>query len=142
MFTYFNSRRRNLFASHWAKQIVEIEKGKRKYLKHGNLNTFRSIIDIRDAMEAYWCAAKYGKIGEAYNIGGGKNIKLSKFLNLLKKNSKVKIISKLDSKLLRKTDIAIQTPSSKKFRKDTNWRPIISFKKSLEFFLNENRDKF
>ena len=142
MFTYLNARRTNLFASHWAKQIVQIEKGKKKYLEHGNLNTFRSIIDIRDAMRAYWFAAKYGKIGEAYNMGGGKNIKLSKFLKILKEKSKVKIISKLNPKLLRKTDIKIQVPSSKKFTKDTNWKPLINFNKSLEYFLNENREKY
>ena len=30
MFTYFNAKRSNLFASSWAKQILQIEKGKRK----------------------------------------------------------------------------------------------------------------
>ena len=140
MFTYLNARRTNLFASHWAKQIVEIERGRKKRLEHGNLDTFRSIIDVRDAMRAYWLVAKHGKIGEAYNIGGGKNMKLSKFLKILKQKSKVRIRSKINPKLLRKTDIKIQIPSYKKFKKDTNWEPLISFKDSLEYFLNENRE--
>ena len=42
------------------------------------------------------------KIGEVYNIGGGKNIKLKDFLKILKSLSKVKIESKIDKKLLRK----------------------------------------
>lgn len=142
MFTYFNARRQNLFASNWAKQLVEIEKGKKKILKHGNLNTFRSIMDIRDAMSAYWLAAKHGKIGEIYNIGGGKNIKLSEFLKVLKKHSKIKIKSKLDNNLLRKTDIKIQIPSSRKFKKHTLWNNNINFKDSLKFFLEENRRIF
>ena len=72
MFTYFNGRRDNLFASAFAKQIVEIENNQRKFLEHGYLESQRSILDIRDAMEAYYLAATKGKIGEIYNIGGKK----------------------------------------------------------------------
>ncbi len=41
-------------------------------MSHGNLNSVRNFIDTEDAMEAYWLAAKRGKIGEIYNIGGKK----------------------------------------------------------------------
>ena len=117
MFTYFNAKRSNLFASSWAKQILQIEKGKRKILTHGNLNTSRSIISMQDALNAYWLAAKKCKIGEVYNIGGGKNIKLKDFLKILKSLSKVKIVSKIDKKLLRKTDIKLKFPHILKFQK-------------------------
>ena len=140
MFTYFNAKRSNLFASSWAKQILQIEKGKRKILTHGNLNTSRSIISMQDALNAYWLAAKKCKIGEVYNIGGGKNIKLKDFLKILKSLSKVKIVSKIDKKLLRKTDIKTQIPSSFKFSKITGWKPKMSLKKSLEVFLDEIRE--
>ena len=53
----------NLFQSSFAKQIVEIENNKKEILLHGNLKSLRSIIDIDDAMEAYWLTAKRGKIG-------------------------------------------------------------------------------
>ncbi len=140
MFTYFNAKRSNLFASSWAKQILQIEKGKRKVLTHGNLNTSRSIISMQDALNAYWLAAKKCKIGEVYNIGGGKNIKLRDFLKILKSLSKVNIVSKIDKKLLRKTDIKTQIPSSLKFSKRTGWKPKMSLKKSLQVFLNEIRE--
>ena len=54
-------------------------RGKLKILKHGNLNSIRTIIGINDAMEAYWKAATLGKIGQIYNIGGGKTIKIKKY---------------------------------------------------------------
>ena len=139
MFTYLNPRRLNLFASHWANQIVKIEQGKQKILFHGNLNSTRTIIDIEDAMRSYWVAATRGKIGEIYNIGGNKTVKISKFLEILKKKSKVKIKTKVDQKLLRKTDVTLQIPNSNKFRNQTNWKPIITFEKSLENFLKEFR---
>ena len=66
MFSYTNSRRYTLFQSAFAKQIAEIEKNKKKYLFHGNLESIRTFIDIDDAMSAYWLTAKRGKIGEIY----------------------------------------------------------------------------
>jgi len=137
MFTYLNARRANLFASSWARQILDIEDGKIKYLKHGNLESSRSIMSISDAVNAYWLAAKKGKIGSIYNIGDGRNIKLSKFLNILKSMSKKKINTKLDKKLLRKTDIKKQLPNSNKFKKDTGWKVVGSLEKKLKIFFDE-----
>lgn len=141
MFSYFNSRRTNLFSSNWASQIAKIEMGKAKSLGHGNLNSVRTIIGIDDAMDAYWRAATYGKIGEIYNIGGGKTIKISKILKLLKNMSKVKINSHVNKKLLRINDVTLQIPSCKKFEKDCKWFPKESFEKSLSQLLNDFRNK-
>tara|TARA_A100001011_G_scaffold400027_1_gene511825 strand:- start:4803 stop:5759 length:957 start_codon:yes stop_codon:yes gene_type:complete len=141
MFSYFNSRRNNLFSSNWANQIAEIEKGKNKILKHGNLNSIRTIIGINDAMEAYWKAATLGRIGQIYNIGGGKTVKIKKILDLLKKMSYVKIKTKIDKKLLRKTDVTLQIPDCSKFMKHCNWKPKEKFEKSLKNLLEDFRNK-
>ena len=66
MFSYTNARRYNLFQTAFANQIVKIERGKLNYLKHGNLNSIRTFVDIEDAMDAYWLAATKGKIGEIW----------------------------------------------------------------------------
>tara|TARA_B100000989_G_scaffold184689_1_gene139046 strand:+ start:424 stop:1404 length:981 start_codon:yes stop_codon:yes gene_type:complete len=137
MFTYLNPRRKNLFASHWAYQIHQIKQGNQKYLYHGNLNSVRTIMDVRDAMRAYWLAATKCKIGEFYNIGSNHKIKLSQFLNKLKTISKLNFKTKIDKKLLRKSDIMYQIPSSKKFKKITGWKPEISIKESISFLLDE-----
>ena len=116
MFTYLNPKRSDLFATAFARQVALIEKGKQKILYHGNLNSVRTIIDVDDAMESYWVAATKGKIGEIYNIGGNKTTTVGKFLELLKKNAKTKIISKVDKKLLRPTDVTLQIPDMSKFK--------------------------
>ena len=139
MFSYTNARRYNLFQSSFAKQIVEIEQNKRKVLYHGNLKSLRSIIDIEDAMEAYWLAAKKGVIGQIYNIGGNKSITINKALDYLKSFSKFKIFTQEDKKLIRVRDIKVQIPSSKKFRKHTLWRPKVSVKNSLKKLLENER---
>ena len=84
MFSYTNARKNNLFQTSFAKQIVDIERGKKKILAHGNLNSVRNIIDINDAMEAYWLTAKSGKIAEIYNISGKKVISVGNYLKELK----------------------------------------------------------
>jgi GDP-4-dehydro-6-deoxy-D-mannose reductase len=141
MFSYTNGRRYNLFQSSFAKQIVEIENNKRKYLLHGNLNSFRSILDIEDAMEAYWQTAKKGKIGEIYNIGANQSISVKKVLRTLISFSKKKITAKKNKNLLRVKDIYIQMPSSSKFRKHTGWRPKVKIKDSLKKLLDDERKK-
>ena len=140
MFSYVNARKDYLFQTAFAKQIVEIEKGKKKYLTHGNLNSVRNIIDIYDAMEAYWLAAKRGKIGGIYNISGKKVISVLNYLKELKKLSYVKIRSKVDKKLLRPVDVTLQVADTKTFIKDTKWSPKVSFKTSMKKLLNEYRN--
>jgi nucleoside-diphosphate-sugar epimerase len=139
MFSYTNARRHNLFQTAFANQIVKSEKGELNYLKHGNLNSIRTFVDIDDAMEAYWLAAIKGKIGEIYNIGGNKIISVKIFLKELIKlsNSRIKCI--IDKKLLRPQDVTLQIPNVDKFKKDTGWRPKVAFKKSVQKLLNECR---
>ena len=108
-------------------------------LTHGNLNSVRNIIDTSDAMEAYWLAAKRGRIGEIYNISGQKVISVGDYLKELKKLSNVKIKSKIDKKLLRPVDVTLQVANTKKFIRDTHWSPKISFKASMKKLLRECR---
>lgn len=140
MFTYLNPRRFNLFASHWALQIAQIEKGLKRKLKHGNLNSVRTLLSIEDMCDGYYLAALRGKIGEIYNIGGVKPIKISNVLKTLINKSFLKRIEcKLDKNLLRKTDVTLQIPSINKFTKQTKWRPKENIDDSLQDLLNECR---
>ncbi|MBL8994504.1 MAG: GDP-mannose 4,6-dehydratase, partial [Spirochaetia bacterium] len=83
MFTYLNPRRADLFATAFALQVARIEAGLQKELLHGNLDSTRTFIDVRDAMEAYWLAALKGVPGEAYNIGGTTTKTVGEFLDIL-----------------------------------------------------------
>ena len=57
MFAYLNPRRRDLFATSFALQVARVEAGLQDELLHGNLDSVRTLIDVRDAMETYWLAA-------------------------------------------------------------------------------------
>lgn len=139
MFTYINPRRENLVATAFAKQIVEIEKGKKKILSHGNLNSIRTLLDIRDAMNAYWLAGIKGKVGEIYNIGSTDKISIKELLFRLCSKSRKKIILKKSSKLIRPTDIKLQVPSSIKFKKHTGWKQKYNKNQAIAKLLNDCR---
>ncbi len=135
MFAYLNPRRSDLFATSFAKQVARIERGLQKELLHGNLDSTRTIIDVRDAMESYYVAIEKCKPGEVYNIGGETVIKVGEFLDVLKKLAKCEIPSRVDSKLLRPADVTLQIPDTKKFREKTGWKPKYSFEESVDFLL-------
>lgn len=137
MFTYLNARRADLFATAFAKQILEIKQGKRDILVHGNLKTVRTFIDVREASEAYWLATQKCKMGEVYNIGGNKGISIQEFLDLLINKMGVSVRTQEDPKLLRPSDITVQIPDMSKFTKDTGWKPVIPFDKSVDYFIEE-----
>ncbi len=140
MFTYTNPKRANLFASAFAKQVVEIEKGTRKKLIHGNLNSYRTLIDIRDAMKSYWLAGEKGKKGEIYNIGGSNFISIKEFLKKLVKKSNRRVKLFKDKNLVRPADISIQIPSSIKFIKRTKWSQKYNIDQTIDYLINEARN--
>ena len=142
MFTYFNARRDNLFASAFAKQIVLIENNMQKVLKHGYLGSQRTFLDIRDAVNAYYLAAMKGKSGEIYNMGGKQKIKVGEILHKLIKLADIPIKLSKDKKLMRPKDINFQIPDSKKFIKHTNWKQVYNLSQSLEYLLAEVREKY
>ena len=140
MFAYLNPRRADLFATSFALQVARIEAGRQKELLHGNLDSVRTIIDVRDAMESYWVALKLGRPGEIYNIGGQTTLTVGEFLALLKKKARCAIPSRVDPNLLRPADVTLQIPDVNKFQKDTGWKPKYSFEESVQYLLDHCRE--
>lgn len=141
MFAYINPRRTDLFATSFARQIARIEAGLQKELVHGNLDSVRTIIDVRDAMESYWVATTKGVPGEVYNIGGTKTISVGDFLKLLISQAKGKIPTRQDPALLRPADVTLQIPNVEKFTKATGWTPKYSFEDSVAQLLAYWRER-
>src|SRR3989338_5049472 len=139
MFAYLNPRRSDLFATSFATQVAKIEAGLQKELRHGNLDSTRTLIDVRDAMESYWVAMQKCQFGEVYNIGGATVIKVGEFLDVLKKLAKTEIPSRVDPKLLRPMDVTLQIPDTSKFEKETGWKPKYDFEDSVAFLLDHCR---
>jgi len=143
---FFNTegprRGQEFVTSNFAKQIAEIEKGKREPIIYvGNLETKRDFNDVRDMVRAYWLASEKCKFGEPYNVCSGKARSIRSVLNLLLGLSKVKNIKvKQDPERLRPSDVPILQGDSSKFRKQTGWKPKIPFEKTMEDLLNYWRE--
>lgn len=146
MFTHTGPRRGDVFAeSSFAKQIALIEKKLiRPVIEVGNLNSLRTIADVRDAVEAYYLlVTKSDKYGETYNIGGDYFCKVSEILNFLisKSTYQDNIKIKVDKKRLRPIDADLQVPNSRKFKRKFKWKPKYKFEDTMIDLLNYWRNK-
>jgi GDPmannose 4,6-dehydratase/GDP-4-dehydro-6-deoxy-D-mannose reductase len=139
MFTYLNPRRTDLFATAFARQVAWIERGLQTELLHGNLDSVRTFLDVRDAMRAYWLAVTRCTPGEVYNIGGVTTMTVGDVLDVLKSLATVPIPSRVDPQLLRPADVTLQIPCADAFVAATGWRPEYSFEESLSNLLTHWR---
>lgn len=137
-FNHTGPRRGDVFAeSTFAKQIAEIEKGKREPVVWvGNLDAQRDYTDVRDMVRGYYLAALKADSGEVYNICSGKAWKVGKVLDYLLSRSKIKVTIKKDPKRMRPSDVPILIGSNKKFVKKTGWKPTIPFEQTLQDLLD------
>ena len=141
-FGYVNYRRPGLVLTSFAKQIAEIEVGLREELTHGNLDSIRTFLDVRDIVEAYYVATLQGDYGEVYNIGHDVPIRIGDALDLLISLAKCRIITRLDTDLVRPADVTLQIPCVDKFRNKTGWKPKVDFEDSMRDLLNYWRAKY
>lgn len=117
----------------FAKQIAEIEKGKREStLSVGNLDAKRDFVDVKDMVRAYVLAIEEGKSGDVYNIGSGISYKISDILNRLISMSSAKIKIGKDENLFRPSDNPELVCDLRKFSKLTGWKPQIPIDKTLK----------
>ena len=139
MFAYINPRRADLFASAFARQIVRVEEGKQPMLWHGNLESIRTLIDVRDAMRSYWIACDKCEPGIPYNIGGKDILSVGEVLEILKSRAAIPIVSGQDPALLRPIDVTKQIPDTSRFDNLTGWKPEYTIEQSIDFLLNHYR---
>ncbi|MCK4497083.1 MAG: GDP-mannose 4,6-dehydratase [Candidatus Aenigmarchaeota archaeon] len=143
-FNHTGPRRGDVFVtSNFSKQIVEIEKGiKKPVIRVGNLNAKRDFSDVRDIVKAYWLAVTKAKVGEVYNICSEKARTIQSVLDLLVDLSNSKDIKvEKDSSRMRPSDVEVLQGDSSKFRKQTGWKPEISFEQTMKDVLEYWRGK-
>lgn len=142
-FNHTGPRRGEVFiCSNFAKQIAEIEKGKRDSVIHvGNLEARRDFSDVRDIVRGYWLCLEKGEEGEVYNIGSGKNYTMQAVLDMLLSMSKVNVKVQIDSRRIRPSDVPVLLADSSKFRKLTGWKPEIPLRESLQDLLDYWRER-
>lgn len=133
-FNHEGPRRGDVFVtSNFCKQVVEIEKGKRKPIIYvGNLNAVRDFTDVRDVVRGYYLTLRDGKPGEVYNICSGKGYKIKELLDMVLSFTNRQIEIKQDRSRLRPSDVELLIGDNTKVRKAVGWKPEIPFTKTMK----------
>ncbi len=146
MFTHTGPRRGDVFMeSTFAKQIALIEAGFiSPVVKTGNLESVRTIADVRDAVDAYYQLVTTPTIppGSYFNIGGSYTTTVKKILETLISMSTTKNITHaIDPERMRPIDADLQIPDITKFVELTSWSPAISFETTMKDLLDYWRNR-
>jgi len=143
MFTHTGPRRGDVFAeSSFAKQIAGIEANiSAGPVRVGNLDSVRTLADVRDAVSAYRLLLDKCPGGEVYNIGGNETMSVGEILETLKSLARAPIEHEVDPTRLRPSDVTLQIPSTDKFHDATGWQPKIPARQTLSDLLDYHRDR-
>lgn len=125
--------------SAFAKQIAEIELGRREVLKHGNLQSVRNYTDVRDIVRAYVQAIDLPS--GVYNLCSDQNVTMQEMLDMLIDMADIPITTEVDQALYRPADFSFKRPSCKKFTDLTGWKPEIKLKTTLADILEDWRER-
>lgn len=123
----------------FAKQIVAIERGEQDELKHGDLSSFKSYLDVRDVVKAYRMAIDMQPY--VYNIASDETYEMQSLLDRLVANAKVPVKTSKDTALIRPyaPDKTRYQTSSK--LKEAGWKPEYNIERTLNDVLNYWRKK-
>lgn len=123
-----------------AKQVAEVEAGRRACVTHGNLDVVRDFTDVRDIVRAYRLLAEKGVAGEVYNIGTGRDDSLATMLEMLKSLARSPIESRADPAKVRPVDQPRLLADASKLRAATGWGPVYSIEDTLADMLRSWRE--
>ncbi len=142
-FNHTGPRRGDVFVtSNFAKQIVDIETGKRDPVIHvGDLTPERDFTDVRDIVRAYWLCLEHCEPGEVYNVASGKAYRIQEVLDILLSHTDADIEVREDPARLRPSDVPLLLGDNRKFCEATGWEPEIPFEQTAKDLLDYWREQ-
>jgi GDP-4-dehydro-6-deoxy-D-mannose reductase len=143
-FNHEGPRRGDVFVtSNFARQIVEIEAGRREpVISVGNLKARRDYSDVRDIVRGYWDLLEQGEPGEVYNLCCGRAWAIQDVLEFLLGESPARSITvRQDPARLRPSDVPALVGDNSKIRAAVGWQPNIPFEQTLRDLLDYWRDR-
>jgi GDP-4-dehydro-6-deoxy-D-mannose reductase len=102
----------------------------------GNLNTCRSIMDVRDLVRALWLAPEHCAQGEAYNISGNRIYSVQELIDTIRAEAKASFSVEQDPALVRKCDEPVIAGDTTKFQNCSGWAPEIALSRTLREMLH------
>lgn len=135
IFNTIGPRKTGSAIADWSQQVAEIEKGKRKELSVGSIESTVDFTDIKDHIDAVWTLSEKGKWGEAYNICSGTGRKMKDVLDSITRLAKVPVKVVQDPSRIRPGDDPIFVGDNTKLR-SLGWKPKVAFEDTLKETLN------
>ena len=120
-----------------ARQVAEVELGRRPRVEVGNLDVIRDFTDVRDVVRAYRLLATKGTSGEIYNLGTGQGVKLTDALSTLAAHAGRPIEVYVDPARVRPVDQPLLVADPTKLRAATGWAPLYSIERTLLDMLDD-----
>ncbi|MEO0009152.1 MAG: GDP-mannose 4,6-dehydratase [candidate division WOR-3 bacterium] len=142
-FNHTGPRRGHVFVtSNFARQIAEMEKGRREPVLHvGNLDAVRDFTDVRDTVRAYYLILEKGVPGEVYNVATGRGYRIAEVVDILRSHARVKFEVRQDPGRMRPSDVQLLIGDATRLRTATGWEPQIPFEQTLSDLLNYWRER-
>ena len=118
--------------SDFVRQLVRVKKGlQQPVIEVGNLKSRRAFLDVSDAVRGFYLAATRGKRGQVYNLCAPTTHEIGQLLRTAIKLSGLNVRVKRSSHLMRPFDEKIIFGSTRKFLRDTGWKPRLSLEQTL-----------
>jgi GDP-4-dehydro-6-deoxy-D-mannose reductase len=122
--------------SDFVRQVIRIKKRLQPpVIEVGNLEPCRAFLDVNDTVRGFYLAALRGKPGEAYNLCATTTVTIGKLLQTTIRLSGVKAEIRSVPRLMRPSDEKIIFGSTKKIRRHTGWKPMLSIEQTLSSML-------
>jgi len=122
--------------SDFVRQLVRIKKALQPpIIEVGNLKSHRAFLDVNDTVRGFYLAAVRGKCGEVYNLCANKTYQISELLSAAIRLSGVRVEIRHAAHLMRPSDEKIIFGNTRKFFKDTGWKPMRSIEQTLRSML-------
>src|SRR6185437_2219429 len=90
-----------------ARQVAEVEAGRKPRVEVGNLDVVRDFTDVRDVVRAYRLLVARGAGGEIYNLGTGQGTRIADALGMLTAQARVSVNVHVDPARVRPVDLPL-----------------------------------
>ncbi|WP_165246899.1 GDP-mannose 4,6-dehydratase [Paludisphaera soli] len=122
-----------------ARQVAEVEAGRKEAVEVGNLDVVRDYTDVRDVVRAYRLLALGGTPGEIYNLGSGRGLRLADALETLRGLASRPVEVRVDPARFRAVDLPYLVADASRLRAAVGWEPIVPIEQTLADMLDDAR---
>jgi GDP-4-dehydro-6-deoxy-D-mannose reductase len=116
----------------FARQVAEIAAGKRQEMTHGNLESRRDFVDVRDVVTAYRLMLEKAPAGSLYTVSSGESVQIRCIAEKLFQLAGIAPIMREDPSLWRPVDAPDLRGESRRIREELGWSPRYTLDQTLK----------